>query len=48
MVSEKYTCEACDSKFTIQYDEMQCEDSPTFCSFCGEYLVEDAEIEDDE
>jgi hypothetical protein len=48
MASLKYTCEACDSKFAIQYNETECEDSPTYCSFCGEYLVDDAELEDDE
>jgi transposase-like protein len=48
MTSMRYTCESCESQFTIQYDEMHCEDSPTFCSFCGEYLVDDAEVDEDE
>jgi hypothetical protein len=27
---------------------MECEDSPHFCTFCGEYLIDDdAEFEDE-
>lgn len=41
MKSLKHKCEECDSEFTIQYDEMICEDAPAFCPFCSEFLLED-------
>lgn len=39
MVLIKHYCEKCESKFTIKYSERACEDSPSFCPFCGEYLL---------
>jgi predicted nucleic acid-binding Zn-ribbon protein len=48
MINVKHTCGSCDSQFTINYNDMECEDSPHFCPFCGEYLIEDDfEIEDE-
>jgi DNA-directed RNA polymerase subunit RPC12/RpoP len=47
MVSMKHHCSDCESKFVIQYDERDCEDSPTYCPFCSSYIMED-EVEQDE
>lgn len=48
MITLKHLCDACDSEFSISYDDMKCEDSPSMCPFCGEYLLEeDAEYEDE-
>ena len=47
MKSLKHHCSNCDSKFTIVYDELLCEDDPKFCPFCSEYILED-ELEQDE
>jgi DNA replicative helicase MCM subunit Mcm2 (Cdc46/Mcm family) len=48
MKNVKYHCESCDSQFSVNYNEMECEDSPRFCAFCGEYLIDDdIEIEDE-
>lgn len=47
MINVKHDCESCDSRFAIVYNELECEDSPHFCPFCGEYLIDDgAEFED--
>ena len=43
----KHHCSNCDSKFTIHYDELDCEDEPKFCPFCAEYILEE-ELEQDE
>ena len=45
-----HTCDSCDSKFTIKYDENLCEDDPIYCPFCSEYILlnsEDISEEDD-
>jgi hypothetical protein len=47
MVSIKHNCSECESKYKIEYDDINCEDSPTFCSFCGTYIQE-SEMEQDE
>ena len=48
MINLKHTCESCDSEFSINYDDMKCEDAPSFCPFCGEFLLEDnTEFEDE-
>jgi predicted nucleic acid-binding Zn-ribbon protein len=47
MKSLRHHCSNCDSKFTIGYDELVCEDDPKFCPFCSEYILED-ELEQDE
>lgn len=36
-----HTCSACASEFSISYNEMYTESDPTFCPFCGEYLILD-------
>lgn len=41
----KHDCDTCDSKFSINYDDMECEDAPHYCPFCGEYLIEEFDIE---
>jgi DNA-directed RNA polymerase subunit RPC12/RpoP len=49
MTNLKHTCDNCDSEFTIKYDEENTETDPIHCPFCGEYLieVEDFDNEDD-
>lgn len=47
MVSVKHKCSDCDSKYQIQYDEVNCEDSPTYCPFCSAYILEE-DVEQDE
>ncbi len=49
MASLHHICEECSSEFTIRYDDEQTEDSPHFCPFCGEMMVdvEDFEEEDE-
>ena len=45
----KHSCETCDSKFSISYDEMNCDDAPSYCPFCSSYLIQgDSEWGDDE
>lgn len=39
MIKLQHECSACSSEFSIQYDEMKTETDPTYCSFCGEYLI---------
>jgi DNA-directed RNA polymerase subunit RPC12/RpoP len=43
MATLHHTCGDCDSKFTIRYDERECEDDPHLCPFCGTYII----VEDD-
>lgn len=43
----KHQCSECDSKFKIEYDEREVEDSPAYCPFCGTYIQE-SEMEQDE
>jgi len=39
-----HTCHNCQSEFAINYIETVCESDPTFCPFCGEYLVLDEDL----
>jgi predicted nucleic acid-binding Zn-ribbon protein len=48
MASLKHNCEVCSSEFTIRYDEMKNESDPTYCPFCGEYLLESENIDDED
>jgi hypothetical protein len=48
MIQLKHNCDSCDSQFTISYDAEVNESDPTFCPFCGEYLLEDSSEIDDE
>lgn len=49
MATLSHTCSECDSEFKIKYDEEAVEDRPTYCPFCGSYIIEDEEeIEDDD
>ena len=34
-------------KLTLSYDELNCEDTPRFCPFCAEHILED-DLEQDE
>lgn len=34
------TCEHCETKFLIEYDDTTVDASLTYCAFCGEYIVE--------
>lgn len=44
----KHICDNCDSDFSIHYDDLECEDSPHYCPFCGEYIIESDDLIDDE
>ena len=49
MANLTHKCSDCDSKFTIKYDENQCDDDPIYCPFCSSYiLLENDELQDDE
>jgi predicted nucleic acid-binding Zn-ribbon protein len=48
MPTLKHSCETCDSTFTVNYDEELCEDAPHYCPFCGDYIIEDDYVEEDE
>ena len=48
MVTLHHNCGECSSEFNIKYDELECEDAPHYCPFCGEYLVDELDSEDDE
>jgi rRNA maturation endonuclease Nob1 len=48
MVTLHHICEECTSEFTVKYDEELCDDSPHFCPFCGEMLVETEEVQDED
>jgi len=39
-----HTCHNCQSEFAINYIETVCESDPSFCPFCGEYLVLDEDL----
>jgi hypothetical protein len=44
----KHHCDNCDSKYKIIYDEDDCEDSPTYCPFCAEYLIVNKEYQNED
>ena len=49
MANLHHVCDECGSEFTLKYDEEQTEDSPHFCAFCGEMMVDIEEnYEDDD
>ena len=48
MASLHHICDNCGSEFTIKYDENQAEDSPHYCPFCCEMIVDIDEIEDED
>jgi hypothetical protein len=48
MATLNHTCDQCDSQFTIRYDEEVCEDSPQYCPFCSEMIIEFEQVDDDE
>lgn len=35
----KHECDDCGSVFSLTYDEMTTDSDPTYCPFCGEYLL---------
>ena len=48
MPTLRHTCDTCDSVFTVNYDEELCEDAPHYCPFCGDYIIEDDYLSEDE
>lgn len=48
MKTIRATCDNCESRFIISYDEYSTEDDPVYCPFCGEYITDDMEKSDDE
>jgi predicted nucleic acid-binding Zn-ribbon protein len=47
MIKLQHECSACASQFSISYNEMHTETDPTYCPFCGEYLILEQEDFDD-
>jgi len=44
----QYTCETCESSYTIEYDVEGTETDPIYCPFCSNYIdYEVAEIGDE-
>jgi len=43
----KHTCDNCDNKFKLVYDEDESSDSPIFCPFCAEYIISETQEDDD-
>jgi hypothetical protein len=43
-----HTCEECDSEYVLHYDEEICEDSPSYCAFCGSYIIIEKTFVDDD
>jgi hypothetical protein len=48
MATIKHTCENCNSKFSVSYDEKVCETDPLHCPFCAEYIFLDDDVDEDE
>jgi len=48
MATLHHICDECGSEFTLKYDEEQTEDSPHYCPFCGEMLIDTDDINEDE
>lgn len=49
MTKITHECENCGSKFSITYDEDECESDPISCPFCQEYLfLDDDEVSEDD
>jgi hypothetical protein len=48
MPTLKLKCDNCDGVFTVIYNEEQCEDDPSFCTFCAEPLFFDDDAVEDE
>jgi DNA replicative helicase MCM subunit Mcm2 (Cdc46/Mcm family) len=44
----QHTCEECETEFAIEYDELEAEDGPCMCPFCGGYMIMDLDENDDE
>jgi len=43
-----HLCDECNSEFTLKYDEEIVESDPLHCPFCGTYILELEENDDDE
>jgi hypothetical protein len=41
MPINEYKCIVCESEYEINFDEEKCESNPTYCVFCGDYILED-------
>ena len=48
MATLHHICNECSSEFTLKYNEEQTESDPIHCPFCGEYLLEAEEFQDDD
>ena len=44
----KHNCDNCDAKYKVIYNEEDCDDTPHFCSVCGNYIIESDTEEDEE
>lgn len=47
MVTVKFTCEDCETFFTLKYDENLAEGPPCLCPWCSSYISEEDESEPD-
>jgi hypothetical protein len=41
------TCENCESKYKIVFNQEDCPDDPKYCPFCAEYITEETETDED-
>lgn len=48
MATLHHSCDECGSEFSIRYDEDQVESDPQNCPFCGEYIYDLEEVDDDD
>jgi len=45
-----HICDNCNSEFLIKYHDESVEDTPSYCPFCAEYIIDidDIEMEEDD
>lgn len=48
MIRLTHYCSDCDSKFSINYNPEDCEDSPHYCPFCSSYILENESEQDED
>ena len=45
MMDKEYVCEECDAEFNVEYDFVS---TPEFCPFCGNKLIYDDHLVDED
>lgn len=48
MATLKHSCDNCDSTFSINYDVNTVEDDPHYCPFCGEYILDSEDFDEED